>query len=132
MRSSALALAVSALLLTGAPAAVAQAPPHEPDPSIADGSAEQALDAARARWAATGLTDYRFRGRLLCFCPQSYTTPRTLTVRDGRARRPPQNLKPIATVPRMFRVVQRAIDRQVAGLAVTYGATGLPRSISID
>ena len=132
MRSYALAFAVSALLLTGAPGAVAQMPPHDPDPTITDGSAQQALDAARGRWAATGLRDYRFRARLICFCPEAYTTPRTLTVRDGRARKPPQNLKQVATVPRMFRVVQRAIDDQVASLRVTYGTRGLPRSIAVD
>ncbi len=46
-------------LLALAPAAVAQVPSDEPDPSIADGSAQTALDAASERW----LQDCSFRVR---------------------------------------------------------------------
>jgi hypothetical protein len=125
--------AACAVALLAAPAATAQAPPPDaPDPAIADGSAQRALDAARERWQAGGRRSYRFRVSLLCFCPEGYRAPRTLTVRRGRPVDPPRHLRQVATVPRLFRVVQEAIDRGVAGLGVTYGAHGLPRSISID
>jgi hypothetical protein len=35
-------------------------------------------------------------------------------------------------VPRLLRKVQLAIDERVDGLAVRYGARGVPRSIAID
>jgi hypothetical protein len=38
----------------------------------------------------------------------------------------------VATVRRLFRTIQRAIDQQVARLQVTYGKRGVPSSISID
>lgn len=46
--------------------------------------------------------------------------------------RPPSHLTKVATVPRMFRVIQKAIDGRVVGLTALYGARGVPKSIAID
>jgi hypothetical protein len=75
---------------------------------------------------------YRVRVARGCFCPPEFTRPRTITVRGGVPYRPPEHLKDVATVPRMFRRIQGAIDDGVAGLTVTYGARGVPQSITID
>ncbi len=135
MRSRSLIVALlAATALGGLPAAHAQSPgPGErPDPAIADGSAQRALTKARARWKAANARSYRVRVALSCFCPEDVRRPRTITVRNGIPRTPPSHLRDVATVPRMFRTIQRAIDRRVAGLTVAYGPRGVPRSISID
>ena len=110
-----------------------RSPRQTVDPSIADGSAERALDQARSRWAEAGLSSYRFRVAIRCFfCPTELGRPTSITVRNGRPRHPPADLRSVSTVPRLFRVVQRAIDDRTPGLDVTYGARGLPREISTD
>ncbi len=106
--------------------------PSGVDDGIETGAAAQALARARGRWRAEGLADYRFRQRLVCFCPVGRTKPRTLTVLRRRAVRPGKVHRRYATVPRLFRLIDRAIERRVSGLSVRYGKTGFPRRISID
>ena len=123
------------VMLVAAPAA-GQSPTgpvpvrDDPDPSIANGSAQRRLDAARRRWHRAGIHNYRFSVRILCFCPQR--APYVLFVRNDRAVKPPRDLRDRATVRRLHRIVQDAIDRGVAGLSVRYGSRGVPRSIGID
>ena len=102
------------------------------DPRIDDGSEQQRLDRARDRWRDYGVRDYRFRVALQCFCPEEIREPVVIRVRDGRPRAVPSHLRKAATVPRLLRIVQRAIDDRVAGLNVRYGRHGVPRSIGID
>lgn len=128
---SRLALAIVAAALL-APAPAAGQVIGEPDPEIVDGSAQKALDAARKRWRAFGVRSYRFRVQLLCFCSNRHTAPVVIEVRRGRAVDPPRHLRDVATVPRLHRTVQQAIDDRVEGLSVRYGRRGVPRSISID
>jgi len=108
--------------------------PEAPDPSIADGRAQRALDRARERWAARGPRGYRMRLRLACFCPPEVTAARTVRVRRGRSTGTvPEVLRPFATVPRLFARVQAAIDAGAASLTVTYATgTGRPTSLAID
>jgi hypothetical protein len=133
-------LAVAAVLALGllAAPAVAQFPPgppptiprDDPDPSIANGSAQRKLDAARHRWHRAGIHNYRFSIDTICFCPQG--APQVLFVRNDRAVHPPPGLRDVATVRRLHKVVQDAIDRGVAGLSVRYDRHGVPRRIGID
>ncbi len=127
-------LATAALAGALVPAGHAQkpSPGDKPDPAIADGSAQRALTKARARWKAANVRSYRVRVALGCFCPEDIRKPRTITVRGGVPRSAPSHLKDVATVPRMFRVIQGAIDDGVAGLDVTYGPRGVPKAISVD
>ena len=136
MRSGlALAMLLALVMLVATPAA-GQSPPgpvpprEDPDPSIANGSAQRELDAARHRWHRAGIHNYRFSVSVLCFCPQR--APYVLFVRDDRAVKPPRDLRELATVRRLHRIVQGAIERGVAGLSVRYGSRGVPRSIGID
>ncbi len=125
-----LVLAVVLALLATAPVAAAQEPGEAPDPRIADGSAQRALDAARAKWGAKGSTTYTHEVRLSCFCaPSGYER---ITLRGGKLGPVPEVLDEVATVPRQFRVVQQAIDRGVAELTVRYAERGNPLQISID
>ena len=131
------ALAVGAaavLLLTGASSAMAQAPsaPGAVDPGIANGRAQQQLDAARQRWQAAHISDYHFTVERVCFCVPSFRGPATIVVRDGAPLAPPASFEDVATVPRLHAIVQQAIDDRVERLTVAYDARGVPQSISID
>ena len=135
MRSWTIAAVAAAVLAGGGAATVpaaAQAPQDEVDPAIADGSAQQALGAARDRWQATGLRSYRYRASRQCFCTAQFTRPGRVVVRRGRTIEPPRRLRAIASVPRLFHQVQKAIDDRVASLTVRYGGRGVPRTISVD
>ena len=92
---------------------------------------QAALDAARARWRGAAIADYRFHVQRSCFCPEPYRRRYVIRVRDGRPVGAPQEVRADATVPRLFRVVQAQIDGE-GTVAVTYGATGLPRRVSAD
>ena len=123
-------------LLIGSLAGTAQAQgpgPDEPDPGITDGTEQRRLDAARAQWRAAGPPrSYDFRVRLSCFCSPETTAPRTIKVRRSKPVRPPSHLRDVATVLRLFREIQEAIDGKVASLSVVYGSRGMPRQIAID
>ena len=101
------------------------------DPQILDGTQQRRLAAARDRWRADRVRNYRFRISLSCYCPDS-RAPTVIVVRRGRPRDAPAHLRQAATVPRLLRLVQHAIDERVSGLSVRYGSRGIPRSISID
>lgn len=121
------------LALTAAAAAPAgaQEPPNPVDSSIADGSAQQALTKARAKWKAAGIASYRFQARRMCFCPTTgwHTVNVRRTVPSARVS---SDVKSIATVPRLFRTIQRAIDARAHKLSVTYSTHGVPTRIDID
>jgi hypothetical protein len=117
-------------LAVGVSAAPAQTPGNTPDPGITDGSLQHKLDVARHRWKAVGPRSYRYEIRRQCFCvPQ---TSVLVIVRNGHPRKFPTGFESVATVPRLFKVIQGAINDAVAKLTVTYSARGVPRTISID
>jgi hypothetical protein len=130
-RFAVIAVLLAALAL---PALAAAAAPYTPrdraDPQIADGTLQRRLNSARERWNGAHLRSYRYAVRTSCFCAPSGAA--VYVVRNGRPRVPQRGEKSLATVPRLFRTIQRAIDGRVAGLDVTYGARGVPKSISID
>ena len=124
-----LVLAATAVAVAG-PAA-AQAPPNPPDTYIVDGSAQAALDKARAKWKAAKLRSYHYEARRRCFCPS--VSWHVVNVRNGvPSRRVHEAVKDVATVPRLFRTIQRAIDAKAHDLTVSYGSRGVPTKISID
>jgi hypothetical protein len=109
----------------------AQEPPNPTAANIANGSAEKALDKARAQWRKAKLRSYDFEARRSCFCPT--TGWHKVKVRNNHLSGTPHNdVKDIATVLRLFRVIQQAIDKKSHGLTVTYGTYGVPKQISID
>jgi hypothetical protein len=124
-----LTLAV-ALAATAVPAA-AQEAPNPPDPYIVGGAAQRSLDRARATWKAARIGSYRYQARRTCFCPTSGW--HTINVRRGVPSKGVHgDVQDVATVPRLFRQIQRAIDRRAHDLTVTYGTHGVPAKISID
>jgi Family of unknown function (DUF6174) len=125
-------IAATIAVLGAQPAAGSDRTGDAVDPQILDGTEQRRLDAARDRWRAGGVRNYRFQVRLTCFCLPKVREPAVIVVRRGRPRQAPARLRRVATVPRLLRVVQRAVDDRVDGLSVRYGRHGVPRSISID
>ncbi len=105
--------------------------PAKHDPHIADGTLQHKLDAARKKWKAAHVRSYRYEIQVSCFCPPP-SKPNVFTVKGGVAKKYPSGRKSIATVPRLFKTIQAAIDDDVANLNVSYGKRGIPRSIYID
>jgi hypothetical protein len=123
--------ALLALALVAVPVAAGDGVDAKPDPGIDSGSEQRALSNARKQWKAQGVRSYTYALSVNCFCPP--TTNVKIVVRKGiPARSTPSKLRDRATVPRLFRTIQYAIDRKVAKLVVTYGKRGVPRSIFID
>jgi hypothetical protein len=129
LRPLVLLLAAASLAVAGP--AGAQEPPNPPDPYIVAGDAQQALDKARAKWKAAKIRSYRYEARRMCFCPT--TGWHVVNVRGGvPSKQVHSDVKDIATVPRLFRQIQRAIDRRAHDLTVTYATHGVPAKVSID
>lgn len=106
-------------------------PPATPDPSIADGSAQRALDRARARWKRLKIRSYDFQVRQVCFCPDTDWV--TIRVRRGSpSKGSRKKARALASVPRLFRQIQLAIDRPVHRLNLRYGARGVPVTVFTD
>ena len=124
--SAMLAFAISALPI----AAGQTADGRRTDPGITDGSKQRRLDRARRDFRSTGVRSYRYVLSVSCYCPPLSDT---IVVRNGRptAGTDP-DLADEATVPRLFRKIQRAIDAKVTRITVRYGTRGVPRSIYID
>jgi hypothetical protein len=122
-------MAVSVAALT---ASAQAAPVGGVDPTIANGSAQQALDAARAQWQQAGVVDYHYTVERICFCAPAFRGPAAIVVRNGQALSPPSQFEEVATVPKLHAVVQDAIDDQVERLDVEYGPDGVPLSIEVD
>ena len=128
------ALLVLIFVLALAAPAAAQAPTTtfpggEPDESIRDGSAQRKLDRARERWRRADIHNYRFKLTRQCFCPPE---SRVLFVRGDKPLGSPGELKAVATVRRLHRRIQDAIDHKVSGLSVRYDKRGMPRFIGLD
>ena len=124
-------IALAAFALSLIPVATAQDPGDRTDAGILDGSEQRRLSTARRAWRNAGVRSYSFRLTRACFCPPAQNI--RIVVRRGRpAASTGEELLDVATVPRMFRRIQRSIDARVAGLTVRYGKRGVPSSISLD
>ena len=84
------------------------------------------------RWRREGASDYHYDAALNCFCAPNVRAPVRITVRDNRPGTVPEHLRPVATVPAAFALIQEVIDDRVAGLSVEYGDRGVPGSVWID
>jgi hypothetical protein len=125
------ALAALALAAGSAAGAGAQQPlPAHHDPHIADGTLQHKLDAARKKWKAARVRSYRYEIKVICFCPPAKAN--VFTVKKGAPTKYPSSYKSLASIPRLFKTIQGAIDDEVANLNVSYGKRGVPTSIYID
>jgi hypothetical protein len=127
-----LALVLAAGAATALPAAAQHdLPAATPAQSIADGSAQQALTAARARWKRAKASSYDYEVKRTCFCPDTGWI--AVKVRGGVvSKRSNVAASDLASVPRLFRVIQRAINDKAHKLTVRYGARGVPVEVFMD
>jgi hypothetical protein len=130
-RISILALAALAQACASV-AAQSPGPGDKPDADISSGAAQHALNSAKARWKRAKIHDYDVRVALSCFCAPQVRRARTIKVRGSSPVRPPSALSDVATVGRMFKVIQKAITDGVVSLTATYGPYGVPKVIAID
>jgi hypothetical protein len=102
----------------------------------------QALALSRARWYSSGIADYQFTIARLCECSAESAGPVVVEVRDGEVSErkyvsgisvDPQYADLFTAVPGLFELIDEALRRDAAGLAVRYNpAWGYPESIQID
>ena len=110
------------------------------DPTTEGDSTRTALDAARVRWEAAGLGDYRVTFSNSCFCPEDVRGPFTVTVRDGAVAEALFQGRAVAvdpqrhlTVEAVFDRIEAAFDRDADVIRVTYDADlGYPTSAYLD
>ena len=101
-----------------------------------------ALALSRARWFNYGFTDYQFTIARVCQCLPEMAGPVLVEVRGGLVVEQryasgisvdPQYSDLFTAVPGLFDLIDEALRREAAGLAVRYNATfGYPESIQID
>jgi hypothetical protein len=133
MRSFSVVALLTLALAATAPLAAGQAgvPGATIDPGITNGSKQARLDSARKTWNAAHVDSYSYVVKLSCYCGEQPDVK--VVVRRGRlAAGTPKDMLDVATVPRLFRTIQRSIDRKVAAIRMTYGKRGVPSAISID
>lgn len=103
----------------------------------------EALASARARWEATGYTDYTYLYRLSCFCPPQLLETARVSVSDGQitavylldsdAPAPPDSYNLYHTIEGLFDRLAQSLASDPVVFEVTYdGATGYPTSAQID
>jgi uncharacterized protein DUF6174 len=97
----------------------------------AQASEQSRLDDARDRWQAADIADYSYDVQRYCFC-KPLPAPMHFVVRDGRPVQPKKSRKRLQTVPRLFRVVQQALDNGFDRVDVDYAGRGFPKRILLD
>ncbi len=113
--------------------------PNEPPGS----SLQNALDANRTKWEATGPDSYTYRFANACECLPETTGPILIVVEDGQvtsvlrpedaAGLPSVYTGPRPTIPHLFDTVQAAIEMAAPSIVVTYDEQwGYPTQIYID
>lgn len=104
-------------------------------------AAQQALDDARARWAAAGTPNYDYDYSASCFCGPEVTRPARVEVRGGvvvavfdkETGEPRTPLSSWYTIAGLLDRIQGWINLPANSLTVTYDpATGIPTSVSVD
>ncbi|MCI0485676.1 MAG: DUF6174 domain-containing protein [Blastocatellia bacterium] len=95
------------------------------------------------KWSSIKKADYQYTFRLTCYCPQQFTRPVRVSVRDGEV----EEVKYIVSgeqadismfehylkIERLFWIIQDGIDRKAHKINVSYHSEfGYPKSVYID
>ena len=107
----------------------------------ATGPEQDALAAARARWAQTNASNYVFELQRSCFCAPDFVRPVRIEVLGGivnsavyvDTEEPVSPLTSVPTIDDLFDEIQDAMDRMAFSVIADYDADmGYPTSVSID
>jgi hypothetical protein len=101
-------------------------------PATAPANPQQALSSARRTWRQKSPRSYTYRLQLFCYCTSDSVQPRTYVVRDRKPRHPPKGFKSVATMWRVFKLVQDAIDEKPDSLYVDYYPNGALKLLQVD
>jgi len=102
---------------------------------------QEAVTDHRSRWSEAGMIDYEYVYRQSCECQPSSMEPARVEVRSGSVASViyPGSGEAAAskdhypTIDGLFDLIEDAIDREAAGLIVSYdGFLGYPTEINID
>ncbi|WP_414577701.1 DUF6174 domain-containing protein [Anabaena sp. CCY 9402-a] len=97
----------------------------------------------RRLWNSQNISNYRYTFSNGCFCIPDARGPVVIEVRNGQTvsitsvatNQPvdPQFFRQYSTIPKLFNVIQDAIQRQASSLTVQYNAAyGYPTQINVD
>jgi hypothetical protein len=100
--------------------------------NVAQTTQEKELQRARTSWAAKNLRSYKFTVRKVCFCPEEYTRPVTITVRDGVATDSPDHLRAYDTVEKLLGTLETALASKADQVDMSFTGDGWPSSFYID
>ena len=102
--------------------------------ALADVAQEkEKLAAARAKWKAQKIRDYRFRLEIECFCAGEFRGPHTVVVRDGKATRRGGAPKRWDSFTKIFAAIEKDLDGAADEVTATYDARrGFPRRVAVD
>ena len=90
------------------------------------------LAQARTNWAARNLRSYSFTVSKSCFCPEEYTRPATITVRDAVATGAPAHLMAYSTIEKVLDAVEAAHKSKPDAFEVNFTPAGWPSTLSVD
>ena len=100
-------------------------------PDEIDTDARAKLERAEQRWKDSGILNYSYKIRRVCFCSVDFTRKVTINVQNGKPRNTPRNYRDVNKVEKLFDVIRDGLDAEV--LKARYRSrTGVPRSIYID
>ena len=115
--------------------------PYEPKKSSTepDSIDRITLEDARNLWAFTGISHYRYTLTIHCMCPEAYTGPFEITVRDQQVVNATWKSAPMGpdqgpayTIEEVFELIGAALDDKI-DVEVTYEPTsGHPVDVVID
>lgn len=100
-----------------------------------------ALEVARARWAAAGLSSYSYALRRRCFCPPDFLGPARLRIESGvvveqtyvESNLPVPTGIEFPTVDELFEILGSAYEQNAHEVTVTYHPDlGVPLDFWID
>ena len=97
------------------------------------------LDKQQQLWESKGIDSYSFTQRISCFCPQEYTQPKEVVVRDGLvvsvagATYDADLDQSILTVDARFDYIRKSLERNPEASRVTYDPIhGFPTNFYFD
>jgi uncharacterized protein DUF6174 len=97
------------------------------DPDIVTGEVAHRLGIAERRWRRARIEDYDFEVIVSCFCAPPANQWIASHVRDGHRTGGSE-----WSVPKLFSLIRRDIERRPASLDVDYGPHGVPTNIAYD